>query len=104
MSFICDKLAPPSKIDVSRCFKLFFESITVQKTVVEVLKTWYFSYSAIWLAGQLGGLNAPAPPSATLLPSYFGQEPAKGPLLSMSQAVIHLSMFTCLAHSVEASH
>ena len=70
-----------------------------------MLKTWYFSYSAIRSAGQLGGLNAPAPPFlATLLPCYFGQEPEKGPLLILSQAVIHLSMFTCLAHSVEASH
>ena len=28
--------------------KIIFESILVQKTVSEVLKTWYFPYSAVW--------------------------------------------------------
>ena len=32
-----------------------FESILVQKTVSEVLKTWYFYYSGFWSAGQWGG-------------------------------------------------
>ena len=28
--------------------------------VLEVLKTWYFPYSAFWLAGQWGGYSPPA--------------------------------------------
>ena len=42
------------------CFKSFFESIPAQKTVSDVLKTWYFSYSAFWSTGQWRAL---APPS-----------------------------------------
>ena len=35
----------------------------MQKRVLEVLKTWYFPYSAFWSAGQGGGAIAPpAPP------------------------------------------
>ena len=35
----------------------------MQKRVLEVLKTWYFPYSAFWSAGQWGGAIAPpAPP------------------------------------------
>ena len=34
----------------------------MQKRVLEVLKTWYFSYSAFWSAGQWGGAIAPPPP------------------------------------------
>ena len=32
----------------------------MQKRVLEVLKTWYFSYSAFWSAGQWGGYS-PSP-------------------------------------------
>ena len=41
----------------------------MQKRVLEVLKTWYFPYSAFWSAGQWGGAIAPLapPPLATLL-------------------------------------
>ena len=37
----------------------------MQKTVPEVLKTWYFSYSAFWPTGQWGGYSPlpPLPPS-----------------------------------------
>ena len=35
--------------------QIIFESISVQKAVSEVLKTWYFPYSALWSAGQGGG-------------------------------------------------
>ena len=34
----------------------------MQKRVLEVLKTWYFPYSAFWSAGQWGGYSLPAPP------------------------------------------
>ena len=35
----------------------------MQKRVLEVLKTWYFPYSAFWSAGQWGGgCSPPAPP------------------------------------------
>ena len=37
----------------------------MQKRVLEVLKTWYFPYSAFWSAGQWGGYSPP--PLATLL-------------------------------------
>ena len=33
----------------------------MQNTVLEMLKTWYFAYSAFWLAGQLGGGYRPPP-------------------------------------------
>ena len=40
----------------------------MQKTVLEMLKTWYFSYSAFWSAGQWGGYSPLCPtPLATLL-------------------------------------
>ena len=34
----------------------------MQKRVLEVLKTWYFPYSAFWSAGQWGGGYSPPPP------------------------------------------
>ena len=34
----------------------------MQKTVPEVLKTWYFSYSAFWSTGQCGGYCPPLRP------------------------------------------
>ena len=36
----------------------------MQKRVLEVLKTWYFPYSAFWSAGQWGGgaISPPRPP------------------------------------------
>ena len=34
----------------------------MQKRVLEVLKTWYFPYSAFWSAGQWGGYSPPRPP------------------------------------------
>ena len=40
MSFIFDKLAIPINERFKVCFKSFSESIPVQKTVSEVLKTW----------------------------------------------------------------
>ena len=67
MSFILAKLAPLNK-RFKIYFKSFVESIPVQKTISEVLKTWYFPYSAFWLAGQRGA-TAP-PPAATLLILY----------------------------------
>ena len=33
----------------------------MQKTVSEVIKTWFFPYSAFWSAGQLGGNSPPGP-------------------------------------------
>ena len=40
----------------------------MQKTVPEVLKTWYFSYSAFWSTGHWGGYSPHLrPPLATLL-------------------------------------
>ena len=42
------------------CFKSFFEFIPVQKTVTEVLKTWYFPYTAFRSADQWeGGAKPP---------------------------------------------
>ena len=41
------------------CFKSLFESIPAQKTVLDVLKTGYFSYSAFWSTGQWGGISSP---------------------------------------------
>ena len=35
----------------------------MQKRVLEVLKTWYFPYSAFWLAGQWEGYSPPPRPS-----------------------------------------
>ena len=55
MSFIFDNLAPSLNMRFKKYFKSFFESIPVQKTVSEVLKMWYFLYSAFWSAGQWGG-------------------------------------------------
>ena len=55
MSFIFDNLAPSLNMRFKIYFKSFFESIPVQKTVSEVLKMWYFLYSAFWSAGQWGG-------------------------------------------------
>ena len=34
----------------------------MQKTVPEVLKTWYFSYSAFWSTGHWGGYSPPFAP------------------------------------------
>ena len=34
----------------------------MQKTVSEVLKTWYFYHSGFWSAGQRGGYCPPRPP------------------------------------------
>ena len=34
----------------------------MQKRVLEVLKTWYFPYSAFWSAGQWGGYSTPTYP------------------------------------------
>ena len=55
ISLIFDKLSPTKHIfqNVLYC-KSFFESIQVQKTFSEALKTWYFSYSGFWSAGQWG--------------------------------------------------
>ena len=55
MSFIFDKLDPP-QINVSKyALNQFLNSIPDQKTVSEVLKTWYFPHSAFCSAGQWGG-------------------------------------------------
>ena len=57
MSIIFDELAPLNKVNklFKICFKSFFESVLVQKTILEVLTTWYFPYCAVWLADQWGG-------------------------------------------------
>ena len=48
--------------------QIIFKSIPVQKTVLDGLKTWYFPYSAFWLAIQWGAITTPSPPFlATLL-------------------------------------
>ena len=60
MSFIFDKLAHLNK-RFKVCFELFFQSISEQNTVSEVLKTWYFLYSAFFSAGQWMGF-IPRPP------------------------------------------
>ena len=44
------------------CFKSVFSLIQCKKRVLEVLKTWYFLYSAFWSAGQWGGYSPPRPP------------------------------------------
>ena len=41
---------------------IIFEFIPVQKTASEVLKTKYFSYSALWSTGQWEGCSPPPPP------------------------------------------
>ena len=49
MSFVFEKLAPLPLINVLKYALNYFLSlwsIPVQKTVTEVLKTWYFAYSA----------------------------------------------------------
>ena len=65
MSFIFDKLAPPLNERFKTCFKPFFESISVQNTVSQALKTWYFPYSAFSSAGQWGGGGFSPPGYAT---------------------------------------
>ena len=46
----------------------------MQKRVLEVLKTWYFPYSAYWSAGQWGeAIAPPRPPLATLLIAQYTQ-------------------------------
>ena len=69
MRFNFEKLALPPSLNkrFKISFKSFFESISVQKTVSEVLKTWYFSYSTFGTAGQWGEAIAFLPPLATLL-------------------------------------
>ena len=69
MSFIFDKSAPPPKKKRNNnnkcfkiCFKSSFESIPGQTTVSDLLKTFYFFYSAFWSADQLGEAGAIAPP------------------------------------------
>ena len=58
--FYFDKLPPPPlKKGFKICFKSFFEYILVQKTVSEVLKTWYFPYSAFRSEGQKRGATSP---------------------------------------------
>ena len=55
MSFIFDKSDSP-QINVSKyALNHFLNSIPDQKTVSEVLKTWYFPHSAFCSAGQWGG-------------------------------------------------
>ena len=55
ISFIFDKFASPSlNIRYKIFFRSIFKSILEQKTVSEVLKTWYFLYSAICSASQFG--------------------------------------------------
>ena len=51
MSFIFDKLASSFRINV---LKYALNHFSVQKTVSEALKAWYFLYAAFWLAGQWG--------------------------------------------------
>ena len=41
------------------CFRSFFESVLIQKSISKVVKTWYFLYSAFWSAGHGGGAIAP---------------------------------------------
>ena len=53
---------PPPQINVSNYALNNFKSYPVQKRVLEVLKTWYFPYSAFWLAGQWGGYTPPPRP------------------------------------------
>ena len=43
----------------------------MQKRVLEVLKTWYFPYSAFWSAGQWGGAIARPPGYATVCKPVF---------------------------------
>ena len=54
---------PPLTKRFEICFKSFFESIPAQKTVSDVLKTWYFPYSAFWSTGQWRALA----PTLTIL-------------------------------------
>ena len=51
---------PPLTKRFKICFKLIFKSIPAQKkTVSDVLKTWYFPYSAFWSTGQWRALAPP---------------------------------------------
>ena len=55
VSFIFDKLAPPPvNTYFKRCFKSLFSSFQCKKSVLKVLKTRYFSYSAFLSTGQWG--------------------------------------------------
>ena len=65
---------PPPMLNKDRhlWLQITFYSISVQKTVSEELKTWYFPYSAFWLTGQLEGLqHTPPPPSPHWLRYWF---------------------------------
>ena len=54
-------------------FKSCFESIPTQKkTVSDVLKMWYFPYSAFWSTGQWGGISLPSDyPTAAKCFAFF---------------------------------
>ena len=74
MSFISDKLAIPSLLNtrLKICFKSFFGSISMQKTVSETLKTWYFPYSALLSANQFGRPQ-PFPPTPPDYATHSGE-------------------------------
>ena len=60
MSFIFDKLAPlPQNLCFKRYFKSLFSPFQCKKTVLKVLKTWYFPYSAFRSTSQWDGLQPP---------------------------------------------
>ena len=65
VNIIFDKLAPFPNICFKICFESLFSPFQCKKSVSEVLKTWYFPYSAFWLASQLGGGTAFFPGYAT---------------------------------------
>ena len=69
MSFVFDKLASPLNKRFKICCKTFFESIPVQKTISEVLETWYFVCSAFFVRQADGGAIA-LPPWLCYWPRY----------------------------------
>ena len=60
MGFIFEKLAFPLDKRFKICFESFFGCIPEQKTVSEVLKTWYF-FICIFVGRPMGGHKLPNP-------------------------------------------
>ena len=74
--FFFDKLAPLPRIYVSKDALNHFLVHSSAKAVSEVLKTWYFSYSAFWSTGhgRGGGYSTRPSGNATVQywPFYYG--------------------------------
>ena len=84
----------------------------MQKRVLEVLKTWYFPYSAFWSAGQWGGYSPPPPPPPAWLryctgnnlykaetdPENFARGGARGNITAGGHVLnaIFASFYVCL--------